>query len=80
MTAFTIRAPQSANRYETWIVWALILAIACGAIAYGFVRDETARQAPLLDWQVNSFSGLGPDDQAIHSALIVAGEEIGYMN
>jgi hypothetical protein len=33
MTAFTIRAPQSANRHETWIVWALILAIAGGAIA-----------------------------------------------
>jgi hypothetical protein len=45
MTAFTIRAPQSANRQETWIVGALILAIACGAIAYGFVRDEAAKQA-----------------------------------
>ncbi|NDA48351.1 MAG: hypothetical protein EBY21_13985 [Alphaproteobacteria bacterium] len=80
MTAYVIRAPQSANRQETWIVGALILIIACGAAVYGFVRDEAAQQAPLLDWQVNSFSGLGPDDQAIHSALIVAGEEIGYMN
>ncbi len=80
MTAYTIRSPQSANRQETWIVWILIVVIACGAIVYGWVRDDAAKQAPLLDWQVNSFSGLGVDDQAIHSALIVAGEEIGYMN
>jgi hypothetical protein len=80
MTAYTIRSPQSANRQETWIVWVLIVAIACGAIVYGWVRDDAAKQPPLLDWQVNSFSGLGEDDQAIHSALIVAGEEIGYMN
>ena len=80
MTAFAIRAPQSANRQETWFVWGLILVIACSAVFYGWVRDEASKQPPLLDWQVNSFSGLGEDDQAIHSALIVAGEEIGYMN
>lgn len=35
---------------------------------------------PLPEWQVDAFADLGTDDQAIHSALIVASEDIGWIN
>jgi hypothetical protein len=44
------------------------------------LRPERVGPPTPLSWQVRSFDGLGAVDQAIHSALLPAGEEIIWDN
>ncbi|MEJ1160588.1 DUF6162 family protein [Prosthecomicrobium sp. N25] len=79
----TTFAPNArrADRLETVLVAvALVLSVAATA-AFAWVAGTGGdRHQPLLGWQVSALTGLGPDDQAIHSALSVAAEEIGSLN
>jgi len=80
MTSRTVVPAQSHQKAETLLIAAAVGILVAVALAYGFVRGVDRRPPALLDWQVSSFADLSESDQAIHSALIVAGEEIGYMN
>ncbi|MCP8936909.1 hypothetical protein NK718_00125 [Alsobacter sp. SYSU M60028] len=72
---------RTLDRRETLFV-ALALAVAMlGTGGFALLRATGGPRPPeLLDWQVSAFRDLGPDDQAIHSSLSVAAEEIGGLN
>ena len=80
MTTVTIVPEQKKRRLETLAVSAVTTIVVLAAALWGAPRDANARLPQLLEWQVNSLTSLNEDDQAIHSALVVAGEEIGYLN
>ena len=80
MTSRTVVPAQVHQKAETLLICAVVALLVALAVAFGLVRGVDHRLPALLDWQVSSFADLSESDQAIHSALIVAGEEIGYMN
>ena len=80
MTSRTVVPAQIHRKAETLLICLAVAVLVATAVAYGLARGVDHRPPPLLDWQVSSLADLGESDQAIHSALIVAGEEIGYMN
>ena len=80
MTVIAIASARKYQRLETLVVAVLAACVVAFAVTWAFTRSQQIGPPPLLDWQVSSLADLGEDDQAIHSALIVAGEEIGYLN
>lgn len=75
----TIVHPAS-GRGETIAFILAMLALVGGTLSYTLLnprRDDTPK---LLSWQISSFSGLSRVDQAIHSALLPATEEIIWYN
>ena len=58
---------------------AVLVAVASSAGLVAF-RERQSGPPVLLSWQVRSFDGLRPVDQAIHSALLPAAEEITWFN
>lgn len=80
MAVVSIIPDQKKGRLETLAVAAVTAIVVFAAALWGATRDANARLPQLLEWQVNSLTSLNDDDQAIHSALVVAGEEIGYLN
>jgi hypothetical protein len=80
MTSRTVVPAQIHRKAETLLICVAVAVLVAMAVAHGLARGVDRRPPPLLDWQVSSFTDLSESDQAIHSALIVAGEEIGYMN
>ncbi len=69
------------ERIESLVVAAAVGIVAAITLGYAFLLGTVESGPPrLLDWQVSAFFDLGPDDQAIHSALSAAAEEIGAMN
>jgi hypothetical protein len=80
MTMHAVVPAQRHKRRESLFVALAIVVIAGCAGAWAMTRGASGVAPTLYDWQVSSFSGLGEDDQAIHSSLIVSAEDIGYMN
>lgn len=74
-----IVAPAS-GRIETIIFAAALLALCAVPIGYVGLRPRHEDAPPLLSWQVSSFDGLSSADQAIHSALLPAAQEIVWFN
>lgn len=76
--ALTVR--PASGRADTWAL--LCCGLAVFALVAGFIawRPSQAGSPRLLSWQVSSFDGLGAADQAIHSALLPAAEEITIAN
>jgi hypothetical protein len=68
------------ERIETLAVTLAVAGLALAALVYAMTLGRIAGPPALHDWQVSAFAGLGETDQAIHSALSVAAEEIGWMN
>lgn len=58
------------------IVAGLCLVLAAATAGYGAVRGGEPPKKQLMEWQRSSFSDLTPVDQAIHSALFVAIQDI----
>ncbi|SFO78898.1 hypothetical protein SAMN03159304_05058 [Pseudomonas sp. NFACC24-1] len=77
--AFKLVRPAS-GRWESLALLLAALAIIAGVTGYVLLRPQHVGPPPLLSWQVRSFDGLGAVDQAIHSALLPAGEEIIWNN
>ncbi|WP_049870576.1 hypothetical protein [Pseudomonas cremoricolorata] len=71
--------PRS-GRGETLMLLMVTLAVLLSVTGYLLWRPERSGPPTPLSWQVRSFDGLGPVDQAIHSALLPAGEEIIWNN
>lgn len=70
----------ASGRTETLVFSALLLALIAVPICYVNLRPRQEVAVPLLSWQVSSFDGLSDADQAIHSALLPAAEEIVWAN
>ncbi|SDB59567.1 DUF6162 family protein [Pseudomonas sp. NFACC13-1] len=72
--------PPASGRWESLALLLAALAIIAGVTGYVLLRPQHAGPPTPLSWQVRSFDGLGTVDQAIHSALLPAGEEIIWNN
>jgi hypothetical protein len=69
------------DRSETLLVAATLVIAVIATAGFALMRGTGGVYAPeLLEWQVSAFNGLGADDQAIHSSLSVAAEDIGSLN
>jgi len=88
--AFGVLAPQTAGvgknvdpisgRPESLFMLLAALAVVGGLGGYVMLRPQKSAPPTPLSWQVRSFDGLRAADQAIHSALLPAGEEIIWFN
>lgn len=65
---------------ESMLLLFIVLAVLICEAGYFLLRPERVGPPVALSWQVLSFDGLGPVDQAIHSALSPASEEIIWNN
>lgn len=70
----------ASGRWESLGLLLATLAVTAGVLGYVMFRPERVGPPVPLSWQVRSFDGLGAADQAIHSALLPAGEEIIWNN
>ncbi len=68
------------GRSETLGMFFVVLAVIGSLSGYVLLRSTNPGHPKLLSWQVGSFDGLGPTDQAIHGALLSAAEEISWFN
>ncbi len=68
------------GRWESLAMLVVALVVIASVSGYVMLRPQKAGPPIPLSWQVRSFDGLGPTDQAIHSALLPAGEEIIWFN
>jgi hypothetical protein len=75
----SVVAPVS-GRAETILFLLVLLVLVAGTVAYARLRPVASGAPQLLSWQINSFDGLSRVDQAIHSALLPATEEILWFN
>ncbi|WCE09042.1 hypothetical protein [Pseudomonas sp. JBR1] len=83
--ALTARTPITAvpprsGRWETVALLGAGLALALGMTGYLLLRPLKVDPPVALSWQVRSFDGLSPVDQALHSALLPASQEIIWNN
>lgn len=71
--------PRS-GRWETVALLSAILVFVLSMTGYLLLRPLKVAPPVALSWQVRSFDGLSPVDQAIHSALLPASQEIIWNN
>lgn len=77
--ALRIVMPVSGRLESVLFLLAILLLAGC-TVAYVFLKPRAEGPPPLLSWQVSSFDGLSTVDQAIHSALLPAADEIVWAN
>ncbi|UFH50389.1 DUF6162 family protein [Pseudomonas sp. KNUC1026] len=77
--AARVVAPASGG-WESLGLLLATLAVIAALAGYLLLRPEHPGPPEPLSWQVRSFDGLGKVDQAIHGALLPAGEEIIWNN
>jgi len=70
----------ASGRWESLALLMAGVVVVASITAYVGLRPEKSGPPAPLSWQVRSFDGLGPVDQAIHGALLPAGEEIIWNN
>ena len=58
----------------------VFVAVVGSLAGYALLRPAPPEPSKSLSWQVRSFDGLGPADQAIHGALLLASEETIWFN
>lgn len=68
------------GRRESLGLLATALAVVAALAGYVALRPQKVAPPVPLSWQVRSFDGLNAVDQAIHGALLPAGEEIIWLN
>lgn len=78
--ASSYTVPPGINRWEHGLVAAaLVVMIAC-TLFYAEKFGVEEKVQTILDWQVSAYSGLTGVDQAIYNELLVAADEIYWMN
>ncbi len=70
----------ASGRWESVAMVLLTLGVIACIAGYLLLRPREVGPPTALSWQVRSFDGLNAVDQAIHSALLPAGEEIIWNN
>lgn len=70
----------ASGRLESALFFAAVVALVAATVGYVLLKPQQEGPPPLLSWQVSSFDGLNAVDQAIHSALLPAAEEIVWAN
>lgn len=74
------RVRPASGGWESLGLLLATLVVTAGVLSNVMLRPERVGPPVPLSWQVRSFDGLGAADQAIHSALLPAGEEIIWFN
>jgi hypothetical protein len=80
MVASFERVPPGTNRWETPLLAAAIVFLVTCTYYYAERYGVEEPQRTLLDWQVSAFSDLQGVDQSIYNELLVAADEIYWMN
>ncbi|WP_416637866.1 DUF6162 family protein [Pseudomonas sp. OHS18] len=70
----------ASGHWESAAMLLLTLSVIACLAGYLLLRPQQVGPPAALSWQVRSFDGLNAVDQAIHSALLPAGEEIIWNN
>jgi hypothetical protein len=75
----TVVIAPSHNRWEGSLLIGALLALV--ALTWLYARSYGIEDKPqvILDWQVSAFSGLQGSDQAIYNELLVAADEIYFL-
>lgn len=76
----SILVRPASGRWESLGLLLALFAVIASVAGYLLLRPEKSGPPIPLSWQVRSFDGLGRVDQAIHSALLPASEEIIWNN
>jgi hypothetical protein len=80
VAASTQIIPPSINRWESIMLAAAIAAMVLFTVFYARTYGLEEKEQEILDWQVSAYDGLQGVDQAIYNELLVAADEIYYMN
>src|SRR5690606_9614930 len=78
MTDTTLTIRPDTGRRESALVGVIAACLVALTVGFALTRPEQGAPPALLDWQVSAFADLNAADQAIHAALVAAGEEIGW--
>ena len=79
-SAFTTAIiPPARSRWESLLLAASIVALVLVTGLYARQYGVEDKPQTILDWQISAFSGLQGVDQAIYNELLVAADEIYYM-
>ncbi len=70
----------SSGRVESIVFFVAAFLLVVSTVGYVLLKPKAEGPPPLLSWQVSSFDGLSAVDQAIHSALLPASDEIIWAN
>jgi hypothetical protein len=79
-TATTVIVAPQSGRAETGVFAIAVLALIGSTVGYVKLHPRGGDAPQLASWQISSFDGLSRVDQAIHSALLPAVEEIIWNN
>jgi hypothetical protein len=77
--ATTMVIAPSQNRWESVLLACAIAGLVLFTALYARTFGREERPQIILDWQISAFSGLTGVDQAIYNELLVAADEIYYM-
>lgn len=72
--------PPGTNRWESALLALALVALVAFTGFYARTFGLEEKEQELLDWQVSAYDGLQGADQAIYNELLVAADEIYYMN
>jgi len=72
--------PPSINRWESVLLALALMALCAFTAIYARTYGIEEKEQELLDWQISAYDGLQGADQAIYNELLVAADEIYYMN
>src|SRR5687768_2204875 len=72
--------PPSINRWESALLAVALVALVAFTGLYAETYGIEEKEQEILDWQISAYDGLQSVDQAIYNELLVAADEIYYMN
>jgi hypothetical protein len=71
--------PPGSNRWESAMLALALTTLVLVTVLYARTYGIEEKPQEILDWQISAYSGLQGVDQAIYNELLVAADEIYYM-
>jgi len=72
--------PPGTNRWEHGLLVLAIVVMVGATLLYAEKYGIEEKVQTILDWQISAYSGLQGTDQALYNELLVAADEIYWMN
>ena len=66
----------ASGRLESILTLIVVAIITLGCVNYALSKAKQHPEPKLMQWQISALGGLNPVDQAIHSSLLAAADEI----
>jgi hypothetical protein len=70
----------SSNRWESGLLALAIIVLVLSTLIYADKYGVEEKVQVILDWQISAYSGLQGVDQALYTELLVAADEIYWLN